>query len=321
MLSSNEINFSALGNKKTAVFLIMQDEKTTYHRLISIFVKQCYEQLIISAQNNPGKKLPLRVNFLLDEFSTLPKINDFSAMITASRSRNIRFNLIVQSFKQFETKYGYEAFTIRGNCSNLIFLASRELSLLTEMSELAGIRETGEPLISISALQALRKDKGEALVFHDRLYPFLTELLDIDDYFKLLTTSTTEVKYPKQHSTYSPEFNFYYFYETHNDTYLAKLFCEGYTPKGSVKNNTEREIGKGKTRIMLDMPDLRVLGISEFDLKMVIAFDLFKNRILDPAEAAKLPGISRRMFIKKLVKYDINGLAYLEHQKTKNDTE
>jgi type IV secretion system protein VirD4 len=105
LLSSNDIDFSLLGNQKVALFLIMPDEKTTYHKLISVFIKQCYEQLILEAQAKGNKSLPIRVNFVLDEFSSLPTINDFPAMITAARSRNIRFNLIVQSEHQLITRY------------------------------------------------------------------------------------------------------------------------------------------------------------------------------------------------------------------------
>ena len=116
MLSDNHLDMSKIGKEKTAIFLIIPDENTLYHRLISVFIKQCYTELIIEAQKQPGKKLPLRVNYLLDEFSSIPTISDFPAMITASRSRNIRFNLIIQSFNQLRHRYGGEAETIKGNC-------------------------------------------------------------------------------------------------------------------------------------------------------------------------------------------------------------
>ncbi|MDR1837842.1 MAG: type IV secretory system conjugative DNA transfer family protein, partial [Treponema sp.] len=95
LLSVNDLDMAKIGKEKTAVFLITPDENTLYHCLISVFVKQCYTELILEAQKQPLKKLPRRVNFLLDEFSSLPQISDFPAMITASRSRNIRFNLFV----------------------------------------------------------------------------------------------------------------------------------------------------------------------------------------------------------------------------------
>jgi type IV secretion system protein VirD4 len=72
MLSGNDLEMAKIGAEKTAVFLITPDENTLYHPLASVFVKQCYTELILEAQKQPFKKLPRRVNFLLDEFSSLP---------------------------------------------------------------------------------------------------------------------------------------------------------------------------------------------------------------------------------------------------------
>jgi len=182
LLSSNDIDFSMLGNKKTALFLIMPDEKTTYHKLISVFIKQCYEQLILEAQAKKNRTLPIRVNFVLDEFSSLPTIVDFPAMITAARSRNIHFNLIIQSEHQLVARYHDEAQTIKGNCNNWLFLTSRETSLLEEISQLAGDKTKDIPLISISKLQRLDKNRGQVLIFHGRSYPYVSTLADISKY-------------------------------------------------------------------------------------------------------------------------------------------
>lgn len=181
MMNRNTLELRSVGDRKSAVFLIMPDEKTTYHRLISLFVKQSYEYLIFLAQSRNGAAFSTRINYILDEFSTLPTIKDFPAMITAARSRNIRFNLVVQSQKQLQSRYEAEAETIKSNCNNWIFLTSRELSLLKEISELAGT-VSGKPLISVSALQHLKKNDGEALVFSNRLFPFITRLEDISIY-------------------------------------------------------------------------------------------------------------------------------------------
>jgi type IV secretion system protein VirD4 len=84
MLSANDLDMGGIGKEKTAVFLIIPDENTLYHRLISVFIKQCYTEFIIEAQKQPSKSLPRRVNFLLDEFSSLPQISDFPSGISAS---------------------------------------------------------------------------------------------------------------------------------------------------------------------------------------------------------------------------------------------
>ncbi len=187
-MCSNSFDLMNIGNKKTALYLIVPDERTNYHFIATTFIKQCYESLVIKAQSENGLKLPVRVNFMLDEFANIPAIPDMPSMISAARSRNIRFFLVLQSMHQIKQKYRDEAHTIKGNCENWVFLSSKEIELLQEISNLCGniyIHEGSEirkqPLISISQLQRLDKERGEALIFCGRQYPFITEMADIDD--------------------------------------------------------------------------------------------------------------------------------------------
>ena len=184
MLSASTFDVKDIGFGKNAVFLIMPDEKTTYHQIITIFIKQIYELLIDNAYTiKPDNRYPVRVNFILDEFSSLPTISDFPQMIAASRSRNIRFTLIVQSKHQLKQRYEDETETIMSNCSNWMFLTSREIELLREISDLSGTESNNQqPLISVSRLQHLDKERGECLVFSGRKYPYLSRLPDIDIY-------------------------------------------------------------------------------------------------------------------------------------------
>lgn len=162
----------------------MPDEKTTYHKIITIFIKQIYEFLIDNAfKRTKNNRFDVRINFILDEFSSLPTISDFPQMISASRSRNIRFVLVIQSKHQLIQRYKEETDTIMSNCTNWMFLTSRETELLREISELGGITgSNNDRLISISWLQHLNKEKGECLVFNGRKYPYLAMLPDIDVY-------------------------------------------------------------------------------------------------------------------------------------------
>lgn len=182
MMSSNTISMEKFRKDKSVIYLIMPDEKTTYHRLISLFVKQSYEFLIYQAHKLTTGFFENRINYILDEFSTLPTIKDFPAMITASRSRNIRFNLCIQSQQQLFYRYQEEAETIKSNCNNWVFLTSRELKLLQEISSLAGVDSNGKAIISVSALQHLDKDRGQVFVFCGRLFPFVSELADISEF-------------------------------------------------------------------------------------------------------------------------------------------
>lgn len=182
MLANNDINIGKIGLERTAVFLITPDEKTTYHMLVSLFIKQSYEYLIYTATLNKSNKVENRINYILDEFSSLPAINDMPAMISAARSRDIRFLLIVQSKHQLKKRYKEEADTIISNCSNWIFLTSRELELLRELSELCGEKANRLPNISVYDLQHLSKTANEAIVLCGRMKPAFVTLLDIDKF-------------------------------------------------------------------------------------------------------------------------------------------
>lgn len=184
LMSENDILFEKLQNEKTVLFLLLPDEKTTYHRLVSLIIKQSYEFIIYCSQSNQNNK-KIRINYVLDEFSSLPTIKDFPAMISAARSRNIRFNLFVQSKNQLVLRYAEESETILSNCTNWIFLFSREVKFLQELSELCGVRYTDsgkKPLLDIADLQQLNKNRGDALLLIGRFQPYLGRLLDIDSY-------------------------------------------------------------------------------------------------------------------------------------------
>lgn len=111
MLGDSDLDMNVIGRKPTAVFLVVPDEKTGYHGLVSLFIKQSYEYMIFDAQNQAERDgfhvgiLSNRVNYVLDEFSSLPTIRDFPAMVTAARSRNIRFTLAIQSKHQLIQRY------------------------------------------------------------------------------------------------------------------------------------------------------------------------------------------------------------------------
>lgn len=181
MLSHNDFDMKDIGRQKTAVFIVIQDEKKTYHSLVTIFIKQCYETLIDVAQESGGK-LPYRTNFILDEFANMPPLKDVTTMVTAARSRAIRFSFIIQNFSQLYQVYGKEnGETIKGNCGNIIYLISSELSALEEISKMAGEVKSKEkektaskPLITVSDLQRLKE--WEIVVLRTRMLPFKTKI-------------------------------------------------------------------------------------------------------------------------------------------------
>ena len=187
MLSHSDINLESIGERPTAVFIVIQDEKKTYHSLVTILLKQIYETLIGVAQKHGGQ-LPIRTNFLLDEFANMPPLKDVTTMITAARSRKIRFTMIIQNFAQLDDVYGKEeAETIRGNCGNIIYLITTELKALEEISKMCGEEKSKKddktastPLVTVSDLQRMKQ--FEVIILRMRKQPFKTKFTP---YFKI----------------------------------------------------------------------------------------------------------------------------------------
>lgn len=181
MLAYSDFDMRTIGTQKTAIFMIIHDEKTTYHSLLTIFIKQCYETLIDVAKESGGK-LPFRTNFILDEFANMPALKDVDSMVSAARSRDIRFTFIIQNFSQLNDVYGKEvAEVIKGNCGNLVYLISTEMAALEEISKMCGEVKSKEkektastPLVTVSDLQKMRL--FEVIIIRLRMNPFKTKL-------------------------------------------------------------------------------------------------------------------------------------------------
>lgn len=182
MLSHSDFSLEEIGEKPTVLYIVIQDEKKTYHSLVTILLKQCYETLISTAQKHGGK-LPVRTNFLLDEFANMPPLKDITTMITAARSRQIRFTMIIQNFAQLDQVYGKEnAETIKGNCGNIIYLITTELKALEEISKMCGEvkskkddKTASTPLVTISDLQHMKQ--FEVIIMRMRKNPFKTKFV------------------------------------------------------------------------------------------------------------------------------------------------
>ena len=139
ILASNEIDLKSIGEKKSAIFLIVHDEKKTYYPISTMFVKQIYEALVRSARNEKNLRLKVPLNMILDEFGNMPPVKDIDAMLTAARSRGIRLTMIIQDFNQLSKAYGKDdANTIKGNVMNTVYILSGSDDTLEEISKRAG---------------------------------------------------------------------------------------------------------------------------------------------------------------------------------------
>lgn len=137
--SGTDIDFNKFVDKPTAFFIKIPDHKKERHSLATICISQLYRCLVDIANKYPCMKIPRHVYFLLDEFGNLPVIQDFATMVTVSRSRNIFFQIVVQSFTQLDTKYGKEvAETLKGNFNIQIFLGTEDSATREAFSKSCG---------------------------------------------------------------------------------------------------------------------------------------------------------------------------------------
>lgn len=192
VLSGNNIRLEEIPEYPTIIYVIYPDEKNTLSFLINLFYTQCYRALCDVCERQSDDKLPIRTNFVLDEFSNLCSIEGFENRISMCRSKNIRYHLFIQSMAQLEEKYkDTVAQTILSNCSNWICFSSKEEDFLQRLSKLAGTITdyNGEKhdLISSSEIQYLRKGKSSAdiLFFRAGVRPYVAELpyYDCTEYY------------------------------------------------------------------------------------------------------------------------------------------
>jgi len=205
MTSFSDFELEDIGKEKTAVFLIIPDEKESRHVLASLFVDQCYQSIVKVAQEEASGKLPIRVNFVLDEFANMPSIKNFSNKITVSRGRNIRFYLIIQDFDQLKERYREQAGTIKSNCNNWLYLLTADNNTAQEISKRLGKYTIETPRSSLSTKignsdfnissdrsltgrelmtsdELMKFDFGEGLFLMTRMYPIKSRLPMIYDY-------------------------------------------------------------------------------------------------------------------------------------------
>lgn len=138
MTMASDYNPKDLGRKKTALFMVLPDERTTYYSIASLLVLQHYIQLV-NESDGRGGRLKKRVNFLLDEFGNFAPIPSFDTLLTVGGGRGMRFNLFLQDFAQLESKYDERvAKTIKGNCQVWDYLQTNSSETLKEISEKLG---------------------------------------------------------------------------------------------------------------------------------------------------------------------------------------
>ena len=138
IMSYDEMELDKIGDRKTALFLIMSDTDTTFNFVIAMLQSQLFNLLCAKADDEYGGRLPVHVRVIADEFANIGQIPQFDKLIATIRSREISASIILQSQSQLKAMYKDSADTILGNCDTTLFLGGKEKTTLKEMSELLG---------------------------------------------------------------------------------------------------------------------------------------------------------------------------------------
>ena len=199
LMSYDELELDTLGDRKTALFVIISDTDDTFNFVVSIMYTQLFNLLCDKADDECGGHLPVHVRCLLDEFANIGQIPKFDKLIATIRSREISASIVLQSQSQLKALYKDSADTIVGNCDTTIFLGGKESSTLKEMSEMLGketidlfntsdtrgtsrsyginYQKTGKDLMTKDELAVM--DGGKCIVQVRGVRPFLSDKYDI----------------------------------------------------------------------------------------------------------------------------------------------
>ena len=208
LMKEDELELDTLGDRKTALFVIISDTDDTFNFVVSIMYSQLFNLLCDKADDEYGGRLPVHVRCLLDEFANIGLIPKFEKLIATIRSREISASIILQAQSQLKAIYKDNADTIVGNCDSTLYLGGKEKTTLKELSETLGketidlyntsetrsnansyglnYQKTGKELMSQDEITVM---DGSKCIFQLRgVRPFLSDKFDITKHknYKLL---------------------------------------------------------------------------------------------------------------------------------------
>ena len=210
----DELQLDTLGDKKTALFLIMSDTDSTFNFLISMVYTQLFNLLCDKADDVYGGKLPVHVRCLIDECANIGQIPNLEKLVATIRSREISACLVLQAKSQLKAIYKYNADTIVGNMDSQIFLGGSEPTTLKDLSEMLGketidafntsdtrgnspsygttFQKMGHELLSRDELAVL--DGGKCILQLRGVRPFLSDKYDLTQHPNYKLTSDYDPK-------------------------------------------------------------------------------------------------------------------------------
>lgn len=208
----DELELDTLGDKKTALFVIISDTDDTFNFIVAIMYTQLFNLLCDKADDHYGGRLPVHVRCILDEFSNIGQIPKFDKLIATIRSREISACVILQAQSQLKAIYKDNADTIVGNCDTTLFLGGKEKTTLKELSEILGketidlyntgetrgkeeshslnYQKTGKELMSMDEISVM--DGSKCILQLRGVRPFLSNKYDLTKHPKFSLTSDAD---------------------------------------------------------------------------------------------------------------------------------
>ncbi len=212
LTEDDELELDTLGDKKTALFVIISDTDDTFNVIVAIMYTQLFNLLCDKADDKYGGRLPVHVRFILDEFANIGQIPKFDKLIATIRSREISASIILQAQSQLKAIYKDNADTIVGNCDTTLFLGGKEKTTLKEISEILGketidlyntgesrgketshslnYQKTGKELMSMDELSVM--DGSKCILQLRGVRPFLSNKYDLTKHPKFALTSDAD---------------------------------------------------------------------------------------------------------------------------------
>ncbi len=237
LTSENEIDFSNIATKPTALFLQIPDEKETRHTLAAMVILQAYKALVEKANTYEDLSLPRSVYFILDEFGNLPKIHKLEQMITVGRSRKIWLSLVVQSYAQLAKVYDDKsADIIKSNCNIQIFIGTTDQKTIEEFSKRCGNFSLLQRGVSVPGG---KNDLSSSISIKERPLIYPTELQQLNNPGDMGNAIVTVFGFPPIKSKFTPSYKSRYFVMEKTNQLLSegKYFNEQKTFYDMIERN------------------------------------------------------------------------------------
>jgi type IV secretory pathway TraG/TraD family ATPase VirD4 len=205
LTSANEIEFSEMADKPTALFLQIPDERETRHPLAAMVILQAYKELVRKANTYPALTLPRHVYFLLDEFGNLPPVHKLEQMITVGRSRKIWLCMVVQSYAQLSKVYDDKvAEIIKSNCNIQAFIGSTDQKTIDDFSKRCGNFSVITRNVGYNTIKADDVNSNASVKERPLIYPI--ELQQLNAPGNMGNTIVTVFGYQPIKSRFTPSF-------------------------------------------------------------------------------------------------------------------